>query len=108
MSRMIDDKPAKITFCCAPLIFRCLDPSLLFTFQEIYPQYVLEELELSDTECDKYVEADKSHFGILAIPENRHVGEIRLYSCLMMKQSPGAFLLFIRTLMPWINHQKSS
>lgn len=67
-----DKKPAKITFCCAPLIFRCLDPTLLFTFQETYPQYLLEVLELSDTECDKYVEEDKSHFGMLAIPENRH------------------------------------
>lgn len=67
-----DNKPAKITFCCAPLIFRCLDPALLFTFQETFPQYVLEELELSDAECDRYVEEDKSHFGMLAIPENRH------------------------------------
>ena len=29
-------------------------------------------LELSDADCDDYVLADTSHFGMLAIPENRH------------------------------------
>ncbi len=65
-------KPTKLQFCCAPLIFRCLDTDLLFNFQEQNPNIILEMLELSDTECDEYVEADESHFGLLAIPENRH------------------------------------
>lgn len=65
-------KPVQLPFCCAPLIFRCLDPDLLFAFQEKYPHITLEMLELSDTECDAYVEADPTHFGLLAIPENRH------------------------------------
>lgn len=67
-----ENKPVSLPFCCAPLIFRCLDPDLLFSFQEKYPPITLELLELSDTECDAYVEADVSHFGLLAIPENRH------------------------------------
>lgn len=65
-------KPTKLQFCCAPLIFRCLDTDLLFNFQEQNPNIILEMLELSDTECDEYVEEDESHFGLLAIPENRH------------------------------------
>lgn len=67
-----ESRPVRLPFCCAPLIFRCLDPDLLFAFQERYPNITLELLELSDTECDAYVEADPSHFGLLAIPENRH------------------------------------
>lgn len=67
-----DSRPVRLPFCCAPLIFRCLDPDLLFAFQEQYPNITLELLELSDTECDSYVEADITHFGLLAIPENRH------------------------------------
>ena len=68
----LKSKPTKLSFCCAPLIFRCLNPELLFDFQEKYPHITLEQLELSDAECDEYVEADVSHFGMLAIPENRH------------------------------------
>lgn len=67
-----ESRPVRLPFCCAPLIFRCLDPDLLFSFQEQYPNITLELLELSDTECDAYVEADTTHFGLLAIPENRH------------------------------------
>lgn len=67
-----ESRPVRLPFCCAPLIFRCLDPELLFSFQEQYPNITLELLELSDTECDAYVEADPTHFGLLAIPENRH------------------------------------
>lgn len=66
------NRKTKLTFCCAPLIFRCLDPELLFSFQEKYPNIELEMLEISDTECDLYVEENPSHFGLLAIPENRH------------------------------------
>lgn len=72
-------KPIRLPFCCAPLIFRCLDPDLLFAFQEQFPNITLELLELSDTECDSYVEADPTHFGLLAIPENRH-GERLAYT----------------------------
>lgn len=67
-----DSKPQKLTFCCAPLIFRCLSTELLFDFQDKYPNISLEQLELSDVECDAYVEENPSHFGLLAIPENRH------------------------------------
>lgn len=67
-----DNQPVKLQFCCAPLIFRCLDPELLFDFQDQYPNITLEMLELPDVECDQYVEADVAHFGLLAIPENRH------------------------------------
>lgn len=67
-----DTKPIRLPFCCAPLIFRCLDPELLFGFQDAYSNITLEELELSDVDCDTYVEEDPSHFGLLAIPANRH------------------------------------
>ncbi|MBO5144890.1 MAG: LysR family transcriptional regulator [Lachnospiraceae bacterium] len=72
-------KPVRVTFCCAPLIFRCLDPELLFDFQDRYQNITLEQLELPDSECDNYVEEDNSHFGLLAIPENRH-GERLAYT----------------------------
>lgn len=74
-----ENRPLRLSFCCAPLIFRCLDPDLLFAFQEKYPNITLELLELSDKDCDAYVEADPSHFGLLAIPENRH-GERLAYT----------------------------
>lgn len=66
------NKPIRLSFCCAPLIFRCLDTEMLFDFQEKYPNITLEQLELSDTDCDVYVAADPEHFGLLAIPSNRH------------------------------------
>lgn len=67
-----NNKPIRLSFCCAPLIFRCLDTEMLFDFQEKYPNITLEQLELSDTDCDTYVTADPEHFGLLAIPANRH------------------------------------
>ena len=67
-----DSKPVKLPFCCAPLIFRCLDTDLLFEFQDAYPNITLEQLELSDADCDAYVEENPAHFGLLAIPANRH------------------------------------
>lgn len=67
-----ESQPIRLPFCCAPLIFRCLDPELLFDFQEAYPNITLEQLELSDLDCDHYVEENPAHFGMLAIPENRH------------------------------------
>ena len=65
-------QPVKLQFCCAPLIFRCIDPELLFDFQEKYKNITLEMLELSDADCDKYVEENVTRLGLLAIPENRH------------------------------------
>lgn len=67
-----DSKPVKLPFCCAPLIFRYLDTNLLFDFQDAYPNITLEQLELSDADCDAYVEENSAHFGLLAIPANRH------------------------------------
>lgn len=67
-----DNKPIHLPFCCAPLIFRCLDTELLFKFQEEYPNISLEQLELSDVDCDAYIEENPEHFGLLAIPENKH------------------------------------
>lgn len=65
-------KSIRLPFCCAPLIFRILDPEMLLSFQDAYPNITLEELELSDVDCDTYVEEDPAHFGLLAIPANRH------------------------------------
>ena len=68
----LESRPKTLSFCCAPGIFRCLNPELLINFQEKHPNITLNMLEMSDKECDQYVEADKRHFGLLAIAENRH------------------------------------
>lgn len=68
----LESKPKILSFCCAPGIFRSLNPELLMTFQETYPKITLDMLEMPDKECDKYVESDRRHFGLLAIAENRH------------------------------------
>ncbi len=68
----LESKPKILSFCCAPGIFRSLNPELLMTFQETYPKIALDMLEMPDKECDKYVESDRRHFGLLAIAENRH------------------------------------
>ena len=87
-----DNKPIHLPFCCAPLIFRCLDTELLFKFQEEYPNISLEQLELSDVDCDAYIEENPEHFGLLAIPENKHGKRIALprlkpfpYICLCIR-----------------------
>lgn len=67
-----DHKPKKLSFACAPLIFGVLGPELLLSFQEAYPKITLDMIELSDTDCDAYVCEDSRHFGMLAIPEDRH------------------------------------
>ena len=64
--------PQKVSFACAPLIFGILDTELLFSFQEGHPGIMLERLEMTDREVDRYVAEDERHFGLLAIPENRH------------------------------------
>lgn len=68
----LERRPQKVTFACAPLIFGVLDTELLFDFQEANPSILLERMEMTDQEVDAYVEADENHFGMLAIPENRH------------------------------------
>jgi len=72
-------QPVKLSFCSSPLIFRCIDPDILFDFQEDFPNIILEQLDLPDEDCDHYVEEDPTHFGLIAIPENRH-GERLNYS----------------------------
>ena len=67
-----DNKPVELPFCCAPLIFRCLDTDPPFVFQNAYPNITLEQLGFFDADCDAYVEENSAHFGLLAIPANRH------------------------------------
>lgn len=67
-----DNKPKTFSFACAPLVFGVLGPELLLSFRKKYPQISLDMIELSDSDCDAYVEADPRHLGLLAIPENRH------------------------------------
>ncbi len=71
-----ESQPVKLQFCCAPLIFRCIDPELLFDFQEKHKNITLEMLELSDVDCYKYVEENVTHLGLPAIPENRRIAFI--------------------------------
>ena len=68
----LDHRPQTVTFACAPQIFRELDASLLLTFQEQHPEITLERLEMSDKDVDRFVAESDHHFGLLAIPENRH------------------------------------
>ena len=68
----LEHGPQKVSFACAPLIFGILDTELLFSFQEEHPEIMLEGLEMTDREIDGYVAEDAHHFGLLAIPENRH------------------------------------
>ena len=68
----LEHLPKTVTFACAPFIFRALGASLLLSFQETHPEIMLDRLELSDKDVDDYVRADETHFGMLAIPENRH------------------------------------
>ncbi|MGN1318008.1 MAG: LysR family transcriptional regulator [Lachnospirales bacterium] len=67
-----ENRPKTLSFCCAYGIFRSLNPELIMTFQEKNPKIKLDMLEMSDKECDEYVESDKKNFGLLAIAENRH------------------------------------
>lgn len=67
-----ENKPRKLSFACAPLIFWVLNPELLLSFQDANPGISLDMIELADSDCDSYVLADEKHFGLLAIPENRH------------------------------------
>ena len=55
-----------------PSIFRVLDTDLLFEFEERYPNITLERKEMSGFDADNYVKEDSKHFGLIAIPENRH------------------------------------
>ena len=65
-------RPRTVRFACAPQVFRALDASLLLSFQEQHPEITLERLEMSDKDVDRFVDEDEGHFGLLAIPENRH------------------------------------
>ncbi len=69
---VLETNPKVLSFCCAPGIFRNLNPEFLISFQEKYSKISLNMLEMSDKECDEYVESNKNHFGLLAIAENRH------------------------------------
>ena len=56
-----EHKPKKLSFACAPFIFRVLGPELLLSFQETHPEITLDMLEVSDADCDSYVLSDTSH-----------------------------------------------
>ena len=68
----LEHLPKKVSFACAPFIFRSLGAGLLLSFQEENPEITLERMEMSDKDVDDYVGAGETHFGMLAIPENRH------------------------------------
>ena len=68
----LEHLPKQVTFACAPFLFRALGAGLLLSFQEAHPEITLERLEMSDQDVDNYVDADDTHLGMLAIPEDRH------------------------------------
>lgn len=61
--------PSNLSFCSAPLIFSYLDPEPLMEFQEKHPRFILKQKDMSDTECEEYILADKKHFGLMSLPE---------------------------------------
>ena len=68
----LNSRPQTLSFVCVPSIFRVLDTDLLFEFEERYPNITLERKEMSGFDADNYVKEDSKHFGLIAIPENRH------------------------------------
>lgn len=68
----LNSRPQTLSFVCVPSIFRVLDTDLLFEFEERYPNITLERKEVSGFDADNYVKEDSKHFGLIAIPENRH------------------------------------
>lgn len=68
----LNSRPQTLSFVCVPSIFRVLDTDLLFEFEERYPNITLERKEMSGLDADNYVKEDSKHFGLIAIPENRH------------------------------------
>lgn len=68
----LNSRPQTLSFVCVPSIFRVLDTDLLFEFEERYPSITLERKEMSGFDADNYVKEDSKHFGLIAIPENRH------------------------------------
>ena len=68
----LNSRPQTLSFVCVPSIFRVLDTDLLFEFEERYLNITLERKEMSGFDADNYVKEDSKHFGLIAIPENRH------------------------------------
>ena len=68
----LNSRTQTLSFVCVPSIFRVLDTDLLFEFEERYPNITLERKEMSGFDADNYVKEDSKHFGLIAIPENRH------------------------------------
>ncbi|MBQ3265615.1 MAG: LysR family transcriptional regulator [Ruminococcus sp.] len=68
----LSNRSQTLSFACVPSIFRVLDTDLLFEFEERYPNITLDRKEMSGFDADNYVKEDSKHFGLIAIPENRH------------------------------------
>ena len=68
----LSSRSQTLTFACVPSIFRFLDTELLFEFEDMYPNITVDRMELSGFDVDNYIKEDSKHFGIIAIPENRH------------------------------------
>ena len=68
----LSSRSQTLTFACVPSIFRFLDTELLFEFEDMYPNISVDRMELSGFDVDNYIKEDSKHFGIIAIPENRH------------------------------------
>ena len=69
---MLNSRPQNLSFACVPSVFRFLDTELLFEFEDMYPNITVDRMELSGFDVDNYIKEDSKHFGIIAIPENRH------------------------------------
>lgn len=98
-----NQRPAGLPFCCAPLIFRYLDPEPLLEFQEKHPRFILHQRDMPDFDCEEYILADKKNFGIMSLPETFFKSR---YHHTMLKKFP--LYLFVHKEHPLAAHHRVS
>jgi len=67
--------PLALRFCCAPLMFQCLNSEPLVSFHAENPTIIIQPVDMSETACKEYISADPRHFGLMPIPNGLHKNE---------------------------------
>jgi len=86
----LNSRPVRLPFCSAPGIIRNISPELLLSFSEQYPNIALEPMELSDKQCEEYLDEDKRHFG-LVLYRKRKERTVKYY--IPVKREPSYLLV---------------
>jgi DNA-binding transcriptional LysR family regulator len=81
-SAYLENRPVRLTFCCAPGVIRMITPDLLISFMEQHPNIELDMVEMPDLRCEEYIRGDPRHFGLIAAPEWLH---LKKYSYIPLK-----------------------